>query len=78
MVSHHIDSLRTYKMHNENLHENISDRKDCIFHKGQMVLYKGREANVLDVKPVFIIRLKDTCEIICGDTLLNEISPYSN
>ena len=65
-------------MHNENLHENISDRKDCIFRKGQMVLYMGKEAKVLNVRPVFIIRLKDTCEIICGDTLLNETSPYRN
>lgn len=65
-------------MHNGNLHENISNREDYLFHKGQIVIYKGREASVLDVRPVFIIRLKDTCEIICGDTLLNEISPSSN
>ena len=43
-----------------------------------MVLYKGKEANVLDVRPVFIIRLKDTCEIICGDNLIKEVSPYRN
>jgi hypothetical protein len=65
-------------MHNANPHENISDRNDYIFHKGQIVLYKGREASVLDVKPVFIIRLKDTCEIICGDTLINEVNLYRN
>ena len=65
-------------MHKENLHENISNRKDCIFHKGQIVLCKGREASVLDVRPVFILRIKGKCEILCGDTLLNEVSPYRN
>ena len=65
-------------MHNKNLHENNSDREDCIFYKGQIIYYKGREASVLNVRPVLIIRLKDTYEIICGDTLLNEISSYSN
>ena len=65
-------------MHNETTHEIISNRKDCIFHKGQMVLYKGREASVVNVRPVFIIRIKCKCEIICGDTLLNEVSPYRN
>ena len=65
-------------MHKENLHENILNREDCIFHKGQIVFYQGKEASVLNVRPMLIIRLRDTCEIICGDTLLHEISPYSN
>ena len=65
-------------MHNEHLHENISDRNDCIVHKGQIVLYKGREASVLDVRPVFTLRIKGRCEIICGNTLLNEVSPFRN
>ena len=49
-------------MHNEHLHENISDRNDCIVHKGQIVLYQGREANRFDLRPV----------------LFNEINPYRN
>jgi hypothetical protein len=65
-------------MHKENLHENISNRKDCIFHKGQLVLFKGREANILNVRPVFTLRINGKCEIIYGNTLPNEVSPYRN
>ena len=65
-------------MYNENQRKKTLNRKDCIFHKGQIVLYKGREATVLDVRPMLIIRMKATCEIICGNTLLNEVSPYKN
>ena len=62
-------------MYNENQRKKILNREDCIFHKGQIVLYKGREATVLDVRPMLIIRMKGTCEIICGNTLLKERYP---
>ena len=65
-------------MHNENPPENISNRKDYIFHKGQLVLYKGRKASVLGIRPVFTLKINGKCEVICGNTLLNEVSPYRN
>jgi hypothetical protein len=65
-------------MNNENLPENISNKKDCMFYKGQVILYKGRKASVLDIRPVFTLRINGKCEIICGNTLLNEVSPYRN
>ena len=65
-------------MHNENLHETISNRKDCIFHKGQSIIYQGEEASVINVRPVFIIKIKDKNQVICGDHLLDDVCPYKN
>ena len=65
-------------MHNENLHETISNMKDCIFHKGQSIIYHGEEASVINVRPIFIIKIKDKNQVICGDHLLDDVSPYKN
>ena len=65
-------------MHNENQNQKIPSSTNYLFHKGQSIIYHGEKANVLTVRPVFTIRIKNRCEIICGDTLLNEISPYRN
>ena len=65
-------------MHNNNLHENISNRKDYIFHKGQSIIYHGEEASVINVRPIFIIKIKDKNQVICGDHLLDDVSPYKN
>ena len=52
--------------------------KDYIFHKGQRVIYQGEEANVINVRPVFIIKIKDKNQVICGDHLLDDVCPYKN
>ena len=65
-------------MHNNNLHENISNRKDYIFHKGQSIIYHGEEASVLSVRPLFIIKIKDKHQVICGNQLFNDVCPYKN
>jgi len=65
-------------MHDESLHEKISSSKDYIFHKGQSIIYHGEEARVLNVRPVFIIKIKDKHQVICGDQLLNDVYPYKN
>ena len=36
----------------------------CRFRKGQIVLYEGKEAEIICVKPLFIIKVED--RIICG------------
>ena len=51
--------------------------KDEFFHKGQRVIYKGREAKVINVNPVFTIRIEGKHEIICGD-IANEVSPQGS
>ena len=63
-------------MHNEYLHEKITNRKDYIFHKGQSIIYQGEEASIINVRPVFIIKIKGTNQVICGDHLLDDVCPY--
>jgi len=36
----------------------------CRFRKGQIVLYEGEKAEIIDVKPLLIIKVED--RIICG------------
>ena len=51
--------------------------KDTIFHKGQGVIYQGREAKVINVNPVLTIRIKGKHEIICGN-INNKVSPQGS
>ena len=45
--------------------------------EGQAIIYKGEEANILSLEPVFIIKIKNKNQIVCGDRLRNEIGEYS-
>ena len=65
-------------MDNEYLYEKISNRKDCRFYKGQSIIYQGEEASVINVRPVFIIKIKDKNQVICGDHLLDDVCPCKN
>lgn len=47
--------------------------KDELFQKGQRVFFKGREAKVINVTPVFTIRIEGENEIICGN-IAHELS----
>ena len=47
--------------------------EDVLFSKGQRVIYQGREAKVINVNPVFTIRIEGKHEIICGN-IANELS----
>jgi len=60
-------------MEKEDVPEGKTINKDAIFHKGQGVIYKGREAKVINVNPVFIIKIKNCNRIVCGDILLNDL-----
>ena len=50
-----------------------SIEKEQAFHKGQTVIYQGEEANILGVEPVFSIKIKNKCHIVCGNRLRNEL-----
>ena len=50
---------------------------DVVFYKGQRVIYQGRDAKVINVNPVFTIRIEGKHEIICGD-IANEVSPQGS
>ena len=47
------------------------------FYRGQRVIYKGREAKIINVNPVFTIRIESEHEIICGN-IVNEVSPQKS
>ena len=55
-------------MKNENLpKESYISKAD--FHQGEKVIYKGEEAIVLNVKPVFIVKLLGRNQVVCGNVL---------
>jgi hypothetical protein len=41
----------------------------------QKIFYKGKEAQVIEVKPVFTIMINSSSHVICGN-VLNEVRPY--
>lgn len=46
-----------------------------LFHRGQLIVYKGEDAQVLEVKPVFTIRIKGKSHVICGN-IVNDVRPF--
>jgi hypothetical protein len=46
-----------------------------LYHKGQHIVYKGEDAEVLEVKPIFTIRVIGVCHVICGNILRDDIRP---
>ena len=64
-------------MENKAVVEGNTIDNEELFHKGQRVFYRGREAKVINVNPVFTIRIEDEHEIICGN-IANEVSPQGS
>jgi hypothetical protein len=64
-------------MEKEGMVKGIGIHEDVLFYKGQRVIYQGREAKVINVNPVFTIRIEGKHEIICGD-IANEVSPQGS
>lgn len=54
-------------------HGNKTINNELKLQKGQTVIYQGEEAIVLEVDPVLTIAVKNKCNIVCGNTLHNEI-----
>jgi hypothetical protein len=46
---------------------------DRTYQKGQSIFYKGDEAQVLEIKPVFTIKLKGKSHVVCGNALLKDV-----
>ena len=51
--------------------------EEGLFFKGQRVIYQGREAKVININPVFTIRIEGKNEIICGN-IANELIPQGS
>ena len=61
-------------MFQRKLHKEKAIKKEQKFQKGQTVFYQGEEASILDVEPVLTIKVKSKNYVVCGDTLLNEVT----
>ena len=61
-------------MFERKLPEKESTKKEQTFQKGQTVIYQGEEASILDVEPVFTIKIKIKNQIVCGNNLLDDVS----
>lgn len=61
-------------MFGRKLHKEREINKKQKFQKGQTVFYQGEEARILDVEPVLTIKVKSKNYVVCGDTLINEVS----
>ena len=72
-----ICSLRGITMEKEGMVKGRAIHEEVLFYKGQRVMYQGREAKVINVNPVFTIRIEGKHEIICGD-IANEVSPQGS
>jgi hypothetical protein len=48
-------------------------QQDCPLHKGQIILYEGERAKVINIKPFIVIKMKH--KVICGD-LIKQFSQY--
>ena len=47
------------------------------FYRGQRVIYQGQEAKVVNINPVFTIKIEGKHEIICGN-IVNELIPQGS
>jgi hypothetical protein len=48
-----------------------------LYHRGQHIVYKGEDAQVLEIKPVFTISIKGKSHVICGN-IFNDVRPSDN
>jgi len=61
-------------MDSNNLGKIHSIKTNELYHKGQQIIYKGEEAEVLAVTPVFVIKVTGKNQVVCGN-MLNDVSP---
>lgn len=60
---------------NKNSGPIVSNLKaDQLYRRGQHVFYKGEDARVLEVKPVFTIRISGKSHVICGN-IFQDVKP---
>ena len=62
-------------MDSNNLGKVHSIKIDEMYHKGQQIIYKGEEAEVLGVNPVFVIKVTGKNQVVCGN-ILDDVSSY--
>lgn len=56
---------------------NKKEKERISYHKGQRILYKGKEAVVLEAEPVITVQVIDKNQIICGN-IMDDIKPFES
>ena len=49
-------------------------KADQLYRPGQHIIYKGEDARILEVKPVFTIRISGKSHVICGN-IFQDVKP---
>ena len=62
--------MRFYMCHN-------TAKQKITYQKGQKIFFKGEEAIVLEVEPVFTVQVIGKNHIVCGN-IMGDISPYES
>jgi len=62
-------------MNDDNLAKNNCIVKSKPLHKGKRIIYEGEEAEIIRVKPLFVIKTKS--RIVCG-ALHERVEPHIN
>ena len=62
-------------MNNVYPYKGISQDKIENLHEGQKIIYNGKEAFVIKIKPVIVLKIKGKSEVICGNILNGLNSP---
>lgn len=52
-------------------------KADKRYRRGQHIVYKGEDAQVLEVNPVFTIRISGKSHVICGN-IFKDVEPSEN
>jgi len=51
-------------------------KTDHLYRRGQHIIYKGEHARVLEVAPVFTIRISGASHVICGN-IWKDVKPVA-
>jgi hypothetical protein len=52
-------------------------KQKTTYQKGQKILFKGEEAIILEVEPVFTVQVIGDSHIACGH-IIDDMSPYES
>ena len=52
-------------------------KQKITYQKGQRIFFKGEEAIVLEVEPVFTVQIIGDSHIACGN-IIDDMSPYES
>jgi hypothetical protein len=55
-------------------HVESAAQADQLYRRGQHIMYKGEDAQIIEVTPVFTIRISGRSHVICGN-VFKDVQP---